>query len=200
MVGAMNLASSAIFAIMVLYVVTPGPMGLNEVQFGLLMTAMAVGSLLGSLFAARVERWIGRAPLLVVAVVVGAATMVVPGLTTSPILVGVAFAIWGAFVVMWNVVTVSLRQRIVPDRLLGRINASYRLLAWGTQPLGALLGGIVAELVNLEAVFILAGLGTAILVILNRILTEDALSAAERRGEEEARAELSAESGAAQEA
>jgi MFS family permease len=200
MVGAMNLASSAIFAIMVLYVVTPGPMGLNEVQFGLLMTAMAVGSLLGSLFAARVERWIGRAPLLVVAVVVGAATMVVPGLTTSPILVGVAFAIWGAFVVMWNVVTVSLRQRIVPDRLLGRINASYRLLAWGTQPLGALLGGIVAELVSLEAVFILAGLGTAILVILNRILTEDALSAAERRGEEEARAELSAEWGAAQEA
>ena len=41
----------------------------------------------------------------------------------------------------WNVITVSLRQRIVPDELLGRVNAGYRLLAWGTMPIGAAAGG-----------------------------------------------------------
>jgi len=186
MVGAMNLASSAMFAIMVLFVVSPGPMGLDGVGFGLLMTSMAVGSVAGSLFADGVARRIGRAPLLVVCVVVSAATMAVPGLTANPIAVWVAFAIWSVLVMMWNVVTVTLRQRIVPDRLLGRINASYRLLAWGTQPLGALVGGIVAELLSLQAVFILAGLGTLLLVVGNRVLTEANLAAAERRGEEEA--------------
>ncbi len=50
----------------------------------------------------------------------------------------------------WNVVTVSLRQRIVPDRLLGRLNASYRLVAWGTMPLGAAAGGVLAELFGLR--------------------------------------------------
>jgi hypothetical protein len=41
---------------------------------------------------------------------------------------------------------VSLRQRIAPDHLLGRVNAGYRLFAWGTMPIGALLGGLIAEL------------------------------------------------------
>jgi uncharacterized membrane protein YjfL (UPF0719 family) len=48
--------------------------------------------------------------------------------------------------VVWNVITVSLRQTIIPDRLLGRVNAVYRFFAWGLIPVGALLGGIVVNL------------------------------------------------------
>lgn len=182
MVGVMNLASSAAFAIFVLYAVDPGPMGLDAVGFGILSTAMAVGSVAGSLLVHRAERRLGRARLLAGAVVVTAATMAVPGLTASPWLVGASFAIAGVAVMMWNVVTVSLRQRIVPDHLLGRVNASYRLLAWGSQPIGALLGGLVAEVLGLQAVFLLAGAGTACLVLAARIVTDDAISAAERAG------------------
>jgi predicted MFS family arabinose efflux permease len=40
---------------------------------------------------------------------------------------------------------VSIRQQITPDQLLGRINASYRTLAYGAIPLGALLGGVLGE-------------------------------------------------------
>lgn len=183
MVGVMNLAASAAFAIFVLYAVAPGPMGLSEVGFGVLSTAMALGSLAGSLLVERVERWLGRARLLTAAVVVTAVTVAVPGLTTNAWLVGASFAAAGVAVVMWNVVTVSLRQRIVPDHLLGRVNASYRLLAWGSQPLGALLGGLVGELLGLEAVFILAGIGTATLVLGGRIVTDAAIAAAERGAE-----------------
>ena len=44
--------------------------------------------------------------------------------------------------VVWNVITVSLRQSPIPDQLLGRVNSVYRFVGWGTIPLGSLLGGI----------------------------------------------------------
>jgi hypothetical protein len=49
--------------------------------------------------------------------------------------IAAAFLIGGLTNALWNVVAVSLRQRITPDRILGRINSSYRLVAWGTRPL-----------------------------------------------------------------
>jgi MFS family permease len=183
MVGVMNLAATAAFAVFVLYAVAPGPMGLDAAGFGILMTSMAFGSVAGSLLVGRAEVRFGRARLLGITVLVTAVTIAMPGLTTSPWLVGASFAASGVAIVMWNVVTVSLRQRIVPDRLLGRVNASYRLLAWGSQPLGALLGGIVGELLGLPAVFILAGVGTLALVAGTRIVTDAAIAAAEREAE-----------------
>ncbi|HEX5828988.1 MAG TPA: hypothetical protein VFY23_15795, partial [Candidatus Limnocylindrales bacterium] len=88
--------------------------------------------------------------------------------------------------VMWNVVTVSLRQRIVPDALLGRVNASYRLLAWGSQPIGALLGGLIGEVLGLPAVFLLAGVVVALLLVFRGVVTDHAIEAAEAEGDAEA--------------
>jgi hypothetical protein len=80
---------------------------------------------------------------------------------------------------LWNVVAVSLRQRITPDRILGRINSSYRLVAWGTRPLGAAAGGLLGELLGLRAVFgIAAALILATLIGMPQ-LTDTAISAAE---------------------
>jgi hypothetical protein len=70
----------------------------------------------------------------------------------------------------------------VPDRLLGRVNASYRLLAWGTMPLGAALGGVIGELVGVHAVFLVAGAMTALLVTGRLVITEQAIAAAELEG------------------
>ena len=186
MVGVMNLASAAAFSIFVLYAVAPGPLGLDEFGFGLLMTTAAIGSLLGSLVVERVEKRVGRARLLTAAVVISAVTVAVPGVTTSVWLVGASFAITGASGIMWNVVTVSLRQRIVPDALLGRVNASYRLLAWGSQPLGALLGGLIGQAIGLQAVFLLAGAVTALLLVARTIVTDTAIARAEAEGDAEA--------------
>ena len=106
--------------------------------------------------------------------------------TPNPWIVGAAFALAGFGSVMWNVVTVSLRQRIVPDALLGRVNASYRLLAWGSQPIGALLGGLIGQALGLPAVFLLAGAGTALLLLARSIVTDAAITAAEAEGDAEA--------------
>jgi MFS family permease len=91
-----------------------------------------------------------------------------------------AFLIGGLSNALWNVVAVSLRQRITPDRILGRINSSYRLVAWGTRPLGAAAaGGLLGELVGLRAVFgIAAGLILATLIGMTQI-TDSAISIAE---------------------
>jgi hypothetical protein len=56
------------------------------------------------------------------------------------------------------VLTVSLRQAIVPDHLLGRVNGAYRLAGWGTAPIGALLGGALASTAGLRTPFVVGGL------------------------------------------
>ncbi|HEY3722712.1 MAG TPA: hypothetical protein VGN59_05030 [Acidimicrobiia bacterium] len=80
-----------------------------------------------------------------------------PGLWADPIAVGVSLARFGALGVGWSVVTVSLRQAIVPDELLGRVNGAYRLVGLGTMPIGALLGGVLARTFGLRAPFIVGG-------------------------------------------
>ena len=182
MVGVMNLSFTASQAVFVIYAVRPGPMGLSEPEFGLFITTFAAGSLAGSLLAARLERRFGRVPLLFASVVVSAVAVAVPAFTTSPIVIGSAFLLSGVFIVVWNVITVSLRQRIVPDHLLGRLNSAYRLFAWGTQPLGALLGGVVAEVAGLPAVFVLSGVLGLALLGTRAVITEDALRRAEADG------------------
>ena len=185
MVGIGNLASTAAFAVFVLYAVEPGPMGLDAVAYGVLLTTMALGSLLASLVVERVERAMGRSRLLLVSAAMLSLTIAVPGLTTNVWLVGLSFAVGGFGVVLWNVVTVSLRQRIVPDALLGRLNASYRLLAWGSQPIGALLGGLIGEALGLTAAFLIAGFGSALVLLpLGLTVTNERIAAAEREGEE----------------
>lgn len=179
MVGVMNLGGSATQAIFVLYAVAPGPMGLSEVGFGVLITAFAIGSLAGSLLAERLERRLGRERVLLTSIVASAIGLSVPGFTSNPVIVGASFAFSGVFLVTWNVITVSLRQRIVPDALLGRLNSAYRLFAWGTQPVGALLGGIIGQVLGLPAVFLFAGAVGLLLVLLRGAITEREIAAAE---------------------
>jgi hypothetical protein len=183
MVGGGNLASSAVWAVLVLYAVAPGPLGLDEVGFGVLLTSMAIGSLAGSFLAEPLERLLGRANLLVVSVLLMAVGVGAPAFTDSPFVVAGAFLVSGIGVVAWNVVTVSLRQRIVPDHLLGRLNASYRLLAWGTQPVGAIVGGLIGEAFGLRAVFIVAGIVTLLVLLGRFVVTDDAIAAAEAASE-----------------
>lgn len=175
MVGVMNLAGSAIWAVFVLYALAPGPMGLSEVGFGVLLTAMAIGSIVGSVVTPHLEDRLGSARTLWLAVLCTAVPIIIPAFSADPWVVGGAMVLEGVAIVAWNIITVTLRQRIVPDALLGRVNATYRLFAWGTQPIGALAGGIIAELFGLRAVFVVGALLIGGLVVARRIVTDDAI-------------------------
>lgn len=181
LLGLMNgsyMLFGAIFALFALDI-----LGLTEVQFGLLLTAMAIGSVLASLVAARVVERIGRGPTLWTTLVASAVLPVVQGATSNVWVVAAASVVFGASAVLWNVITVSLRQSIIPDHLLGRVNAVYRFLGWGAMPIGALLGGQLAARFGLRAPFFAA---SAIMVlgilVLGRHITSSSIESARQAG------------------
>jgi MFS family permease len=180
MVGLMNLLSFAVIAVLPVYAVEPGPLGLSDAGFGLLLLGFAIGSVVGSLLAARLERRFGRRPLLVACACVTPlqALFAVPNV----LLIVVVTILTSLLGIVWNVITVSLRQRIVPDHLLGRLNATYRLLAWGTMPIGALFGGVVAELVGVQQTFVVCGVLGLVLVPLGLGIEERDIARAEAEG------------------
>jgi MFS family permease len=125
--------------------------------YGLLLAASAVGSVVGGLVNPVLTRRLGLLPSLVLPALIDAAAFVGIGLAPGPVVVAALLAVQGFSVSMWNVVTVSLRQRVVPADLLGRVNSVYRMLGWGLMPLGALAGGFVAHAAGLRAPYVVAG-------------------------------------------
>jgi MFS family permease len=113
--------------------------------FSLLLMAGAVGGILGSVFAARISKRLGSGPSLYLTMAGGAVTALVIGLTSRWWVVWLMFMVGTVLALLWNVITVSLRQTIIPDELLGRVNSVYRFFGWGMMPLGSLLGGLIVS-------------------------------------------------------
>lgn len=180
MTGVFNFASSGAFAVLVLFAVGPASdMKLSEVGFGLLLTTSALGAFAGSFISEWAEARLGRSKSLTLAVLGVALFVGAPAMTDNPYILGPIFFVGGILTVLWNVITVSLRQRITPNRLLGRVNSVYRLLAWGTMPLGAAAGGVLAQWLGLQVMFvIMGGLALALLAMMP-ILTDKAIAAAD---------------------
>lgn len=153
--GTLNVAFGAVLAVLPLYAVAPGPMGLSSAGYGALLTGMGVGGLVAALFTARLQAWLGPSRLLLLSIAGAAVGFAIPALSSKPFLVGMGLVLTGT-AIFWNIVTVSLRQRIVADHLLGRVNASYRLFAYGALPVGAAAGGLIGERWGLRAVFALS--------------------------------------------
>ena len=173
MLGGMNMLSAIAFVLMVLF--AQEVLGLFEGwQFGAVITGVAVGAVLGSLVADRISARLGSGISLFAAIGVEALTFTVIGLTSSAVVVWLAGVLSGVAIVVWNVITVSLRQRIIPDHLLGRVNAVYRFFGWGTISVGTLLGGVLVSAGEpflgrewaLRAPFLLAGAAYLVLLLL----------------------------------
>ena len=142
-------------------------LGVGEAGYGLLLTAAGVGAVLGGLAAAPLARRIGRTPTLVSGAVLSAVALGALGFTENALVAGVLFGLETAGVLFWNVLTMSLRQALVPEELFGRVQGGYRTLVWGGIPLGALLGGLLADATSVPTVFVVAG---ALLVVLAGVL------------------------------
>jgi MFS family permease len=180
MTGVANLASSGSSTMIVLFAVgEESAMGLNESQFGLLFAVSAVGSLIGAISAQKVAKLVGRTVALCALPALVGMYLMTPFFTANVFVFAGMGIISGFAISVWNVIVVSLRQGIVPEALLGRLNSSYRLLSWGTIPLGSALGGVIAKSLGLRPVFLIFGLVVVALVALTPLISEGHISAAE---------------------
>ena len=165
-VGITNFAAAATMAIFVVYAVGPhSAMGLSAAHYGLLLTVPALGSIAGVLLVAPVGRVLGDRGLLAANALLQTVQITVPAATSAIIPVVAGFFVGGIGVALWNVGTVSLRQRITPPGLLGRVVSSSRLIGWGALSLGALCGGLLAEVLPIRIVFTLMALITLSAVV-----------------------------------
>ncbi|MFQ5558763.1 MAG: MFS transporter [Acidimicrobiales bacterium] len=161
LLGLMNLWFFAGFAVLVLF--AQDVLGLDEVGLGLLMTAMAAGAVTAGVLGGRLAERVGTSKVLWLGSFGSAFTLLAIAPASDPWIVALAFAATGFAGTTWNVVTVSLRQQMIPDELLGRVNSVYRFLGWGGMPVGALIGGLLAGAYGLRAPFYVGG--TSLLVV-----------------------------------
>jgi MFS family permease len=163
-------------------------LGTSSTEFALLGMGGALGGVAGGYATPRIVARIGPGACLALVLGVGGTTAIITGFVSHW---GLAVAFWfvESFVaLLWNTITVSLRQRIIPDALLGRVNSVYRFFAWGMMPVGAVVGGLVVTVVThvasreagLRATWWVAGaIQVLLLVFARRSLTTARIRAAE---------------------
>lgn len=159
----------------------------SVLEFAILGTGGAFGGILGGVVAHKISAKLGTGPSLGSTMLVGGVLMVATGLVSEWILVWIFTFITTLLAVLWNVITVSLRQQIIPDHLLGRVNSAYRFFGWGMMPIGSIVGGTVIAIAELfinrewalRSPFLIGGLLSLILFgFARRILTTERIEAA----------------------
>ncbi len=149
--GTASFIGSAVFVIF-----ATDTLGLSEFGYGILLVPGALGGIAGSLIAPRFRRFPLRRTLPISVVASGASTWLM-AVTTSPVLVGALSAVSLGAVMVWNVLTLALRQRLIPDEMLGRVGASYRFLVYLGMPFGALAGGLLANEFGVRSAIFVSG-------------------------------------------
>jgi MFS family permease len=109
--------------------------------FALLGTAGAVGGTVGGLLAPKISAKLGSGRSLAMTLAAAPIGSLIIALTTTWQVVWVVVVFETFFAILWNTITVSLRQSIIPTHLLGRVNSVYRFFAWGSIPIGMFVGG-----------------------------------------------------------
>ena len=148
MLGVLNMMHMVAFTVLVLFsqeILELGPAG-----YGTLLTAGAAGGVTGGIIAPRITSRLGVEASVVIALLVFSAEYLAIYLTSNTYVVATALFVGMLAAVSWSVVTVSLRQRTIPDELLGRVNSIYRFIGWGTMPVGSLIGGGLVALFEPE--------------------------------------------------
>ena len=133
-------AGNAVFVVLV-----TERFGLGGIGFGVLISVDAIASVLMSFLVAGLIRRTSHSWSMRLSIVCFSASALLFGLTTLAAIAFVAAVINGISDPTWNIVSATVRQRLVPDEVFGRMMTAYLFIGWGMKPVGALIGGLVAE-------------------------------------------------------
>ena len=161
---AFNITFGAAWSVLVLY--AQERLGMDEVGFGLLTTAMAIGGLIGTASYGRLERRFSLADIMRVGLLIETFTHLVLAVSTNATVVLAAFVVFGGHAFVWGTTSTAVRQRAVPDALLGRVTSVYRTGGVLGIVIGTPIGGLLARQFGITAPFWFGFLGSALLVTL----------------------------------
>jgi MFS family permease len=159
---AFNVTYGAAWSVLVLY--AQDRLGIGEVGFGLLTTAMAIGGLIGTGAYGRLERRFSLADIMRVGLLIETGTHLVLALTTLPAVALLTFVVFGMHAFVWGTTATAVRQRAVPDELLGRVTSVYHVGVMLGIVVGTPIGGLLAREYGITAPFWFGFVGSAILV------------------------------------
>lgn len=150
-----NVANTAYFSVFVLWVVGPGSaVGLEPWQFPLLVAVLSAGAIAGSLVPGRWVTRAGEVRVMIGCWFVNSALLLVPVLVPTWWAIGAALVLIGATNMISNVIGSSIRQRVIPARLLGRTGGATRTLIFGTMAVAGPVGGLVGRELGLPTLFV----------------------------------------------
>ena len=169
--GIANFIATATITVQVLF--AQDVLALSAFHYGWVLSTAAVGAIAGSLLAPKLISLFGTQVCLYLSIVAWALGYATIGISHSGVTMGIALFVVMAGAMVWNVITVSWRQRRIPSSLLGRVNSIYRFFGWGSMPLGALAGGVAVSVLEgelgrelaLRSTFGMAGLACAFLLV-----------------------------------
>jgi MFS family permease len=157
-----NVTFGAAWSVLVLY--AGDRLGMNEVGFGLLTTAVAVGGIVGIVSYGSLERRFSLGDIMRVGLLIETGTHLSLALTTSPVVALATLVVFGAHEFVWGTTSTVVRQRAVPDELLGRVGGVYRVAIMGGLVIGVPIGGLLARTFGITAPFWFGFVGSALLV------------------------------------
>lgn len=137
-------------------------LGVGPKGYGLLLAVTSGGAIIGGLLGDRIAKRLGVSASIISAYVIFAVADVIRAAWPSVILFAAMSVLVALAGTVWNVVTVSYRQRVIPAELFGRVNSAYRFIGTGSIGIGALVGGQVAHYAGLRAPYFL---GSAVTVV-----------------------------------
>lgn len=159
---AFNVTFGAAWSVLVLY--AGERLGMDELGFGLLTTAVAIGGIVGTVSYGALERRFSLADIMRVGLLIETGTHLSLALTTSPPIALVTMVVFGAHAFVWGTTSTVVRQRAVPDELLGRVTGVYGVGVFGGIVVGTPIGGLLARTFGITAPFWFGFLGSALLV------------------------------------
>jgi predicted MFS family arabinose efflux permease len=139
---------------------------MDALGFGLLTSAIAVGGVIGTLSYGRLERRFALGDIMRVGLVIETVTHLVLALTVSPAVALLTMVVFGAHAFVWGTTSTVVRQRAVPDELLGRVTGVYTVGVMGGIVIGTPIGGLLARTFGITAPFWFGFAGSALLVVL----------------------------------